>query len=183
MRKFLSVFLLLLSFFPISASAEDGVELFARYECSGDNIIAGDSTLVNVVLYCNYPFSQAECTTKNIKIKGGHSRLVERRGQRQQQRVRLQQGIFYAIVWDTYVVGSSRVEDLKFPELRFDCKVEIKEGEDYYSPFDPFGFFSRPQRKSRVVEDHVKCPAFTLPVVERPKRSTQEAIRSGSQVA
>lgn len=177
------IFILFALLFSLPSSAKDDIDLFARYECSRENIIAGDSIRVNVVIYCNHPFQKAVCTTKNIKVKGGHSRLMQRRGDREQQRVRLNQGVYYAILWDSYVVGSSQVENIKFPELQFDCDIEVIEQEESYDPFDPFSFFHRPQRKSHIASGHCKCPSYTLPVVERPKRSTQEAISSGIQVA
>lgn len=179
MRFLFLIFSILCTILPVAAN--DGVEVFARYECQRDEIIQGDSIVVNVVLYSTFPFHSAECTTKKPKIKGGHSRLLPRRGERQQQQVRMGRGVYYAILWDSYVVGSAKVESIKFPELQFN--IQLQEYETYQDPFDPFGFFSRPQRKGRILEGKCKCPAFLLPVIERPKRSTQEAISSGSQVA
>lgn len=181
MRKLLLLFFLLLPILP--AAAKGNTEVFARYECARESVIAGDSTLVNIVLYSNHPIKNVKCLTKNIKVKGGESRLQPRYGDRQQQRVRLGQGVYYAILWDSFMVGSSRVENIKFPEVEFDCTVEVYEEEEYIDPFDPFGFFGRPQRKSHTEEGRCKAPAFTLPIIERPKRSTQEAISSGSRIA
>lgn len=181
MRKLL---LLLLSLFTLlPAAAKDNVHVFARYECSRENVLAGDSTRVNIVLYSSQPFQNVKCLTKNIKIRGGEFRLLPRYGERQQQRVRLENGIYYAILWDSYMVGSTKVETIKFPELEFDCTVEVYEEEEYYDPFDPFGFFGRRQPKSHTVDGRCKAPSFALPVIERPKRSTQEAISSGSRIA
>lgn len=186
MRRILFVILAILFLLPAVALASGGddtdVRLFARYEPARETLTEGDSLQVNVVLYSNCPFQRAECTTKNIKIKGGHSRLLPRRGDRQQQRVRLAEGIFYAILWDTYVVGNDRTGSIKFPALQFDCEVEVTD-EVYNEPFDPFGFFSRPRHKTHKVKTQCKCPAFELPVTERPKRSTLEVISSGGKVA
>lgn len=175
------LFILFTLLFALPVTADDGVEVFARYECQRDEVIMGDSTVVNIVLYSTLPFHRAECTTKKVKIKGGTSRLLPRRGERQQQQVRMGRGVFYTILWDSYIVGSQHMESIKFPELQFN--VQLEEYSTYHDPFDPFGFFSRPQRQGRILEGKCKCPVFTLPVIERPKRSTQEAISSGSQVA
>lgn len=184
MRQLLYILFSLLLYSPLYAS-EKGEELdvFVRYECQRENIVVGDSILVNVVLYSSAPFRKAECTTKNVKIKGGETRLMPRRGDRQQQRVHLSQGLYYAIVWDSYIVSSNKVEELKFPELQFNYEVEVSFGEEYYDPFDPFGFFHAPRRQTRPENGHCKCPAYSLHVIEKPKRSTQDAIRSGSRIA
>lgn len=166
-----------------AAEEDDDVVIFARYEPAQESVIEGDSIQVNVVLYSNCAFLSAECTTKNIKIKGGNSRLVQRRGNRQQQRVRLADGIYYAILWDTYVVGSNKPGEIKFPQLQFEGEVEVLEPEVYVDPLDPFGFFSAPRHKSHKAKARCKCPAFELPVTTRPKRSTREVISSGGKVA
>lgn len=183
MRHLLITLLAVLTCLACRAADEDEVDVFAQYECKGDNVVQGDSIVVNVVIYSSQPFQRAACTTKNAKIKGGHSRLMERNFERQQQRVRLNRGVYYAILWDSYVVGSSAVENIKFPELQFDLELEVSDGEAYIDPFDPFGFFGRPKRRSHVVKRRVKTSPFTLPVIEKPKRSTQEAIKSGSRIA
>lgn len=167
--------------FTLPTAAQGGVEVFARYECQREEVIQGDSTIVNIVVYSSLPFQRVKCANQKVKIKGGSTRLLPRRGERQQQQVRSGRGVYYAILWDSYVVGSNRIESIKFPELKFE--VQLQEYETYHDPFDPFGFFSRPQRTGRIIEGNCKCPAFIIPVIERPKRSTQEAITSGSQVA
>lgn len=183
MRQILITLFALLYFIPSWAENETEVVVFARYECQRENVIVGDSVRVNVVLYSNVPFRKAECLTKNIKSKGGQSRLLPRHNERQQQRTRLSQGIYYAIIWDSYMVSSAKVEQVKFPELNFEYEVEVAYGEEYYDPFDPFGFFHAPRRQTRPENGKVKCPSFTIPFVEKPKRSTQEAISSGSRIA
>lgn len=165
------------------SSTDEAVDAFARWECSRENIIVGDSVQVNIVLYSSCPFKRAECSSKSLKIKGGHSRLVKRRGDRQQQRVRTTNGVYYAIVWDSYVVGSDKVEEVKFPDVPFNIEVEVPYGEEYYDPFDPFGFFHGPRRRTQAQSLKVKSPSFALPVIAKPKRSTQDAISSGSRIA
>lgn len=186
MFRYLQIIFFVLFLSPLSASAaedEDGVMLFARYEPAHETVTAGDSVKVNLVLYCNCAFQRAECATKNIKIKGGHSRQLPRRGERQQLRVRLSDGVYYAILWDTYMVGREKPGEISFPQLQFDCEVEVLEREVYVAPFDPFGFFSSPRHKSHKAKARCKCPAFELPVIERPNRSIQEVISSGGRVA
>lgn len=183
MRQILTLLFAVFFAVPSWATGKGEADVFARYECQRENIVVGDSVLVNVVIYSSAPFRKAECTTKNPKIKGGTWRLLPRRGDRQQQRVRLSQGVYYAIVWDSYMVSSAKIEEVKFPDLQFNYEVEVAYGEEYYDPFDPFGFFHAPRRQTRPESGKVKCPAFSLPIIEKPKRSTQDAISSGSRIA
>lgn len=178
----LSLLAMLATTLPVHAADKDDIDFFARCESARTSITAGDSILVNVVLYSNHPFQQAECTTKNVKIKGGNVRSVPRRGDRQQQKVRLERGIYYAIVWQQYVVGSDKVEEIRFPEIHFDGTFVVYDSEEMYSPFDPFGFFSTPKRKSHNVSSRCKTEPFSIQIEARPKRSTQEVISSGARV-
>lgn len=177
------IILLLCSTLSANAKGKDEVRFFARYECSQENAIVGDSVIVNLVLYANQPFQKADCKTKSVKIKGGHSRPVSIYGERQQQRVRLDDGIYYGLIWQSYVVGSDEVEQIYFPEQQFEATFIIYENEYDYEPIDPFGFFSRPTRKTHSAEGSCKSSSFTLHVKARPKRSTKEVISSGGQVA
>lgn len=177
-----TLFTCLISFLPLNAADKDNIDFFVRCESAKTSITAGDSILVNVVLYSSHPFQKADCTTKNIKIKGGHSRLVPRRGDRQQQKVRLEGGIYYAIVWQQYMVGSDKVEEIRIPEMHFDATFVVYDSEEMYSPFDPFGFFSAPRRKSHTATSRCKSDPYTISVEARPKRSTQEVISSGARV-
>lgn len=163
-------------------SAKDEIDFFARYECQKENIIKGDSTIVNVVLYCNQAFEQAQCTTKHPKAKGGSFKLLPQRGL-QQQRVRLEKGVYYAIVVQRYMVASDEIGSIRLPELDFEGTFVIYDSEERYDPFDPFGFFGRPQRKSHTAKGRCKTESFSLPVIAKPKRSTQEVISSGGRVA
>lgn len=165
------------------AKSKEKITFFAQYECSKPNVTAGDSIVVSVVLYCSHPFHDVHCTTKSVKIKGGHSRLITTRGQRQQQQVRHEGSTYYAVVWERYVVGSESVGNISFASLKFEGKFIVYDSEYEYEPLDPFGFFSRPTRKSHQVDATCKSDKFKLPVVSRPKRSTQEIISSGGQVA
>lgn len=176
------ILITLFSLLSLSTFATDKVEFFARYECAKENIIAGDSIKVNLVLYCDQPFESANCTTKTIKVKGGHSRTIDINN-RQQQRVKLSKGIYYAILWQGFVVGSDEVGNIKFPEVQFDASFVIYENDNSYDPFfDPFGFFGNSRRKSHTVKAKGKADSYTLPVIEKPKRSTQEVISSGGRV-
>lgn len=181
MKRILSL-LFLVSLLPFSGMAKDGAVFFARCECNRNQIIAGDSIFVDVVLYSNLPFRDAECLTKQPKIKGGTARALPMNRQRQQQKVRLESGIFYAIVWQRYVVGSDTPCNIQFPQMQFSAEL-LEYEEPQYDPFDPFGFFQRPQRKARTIKSQCKSDAYSLPVVARPKRSTQEVLSSGATVA
>lgn len=164
---------------------EPEVRFFARFECQRDYLTVEDSVVVNIVLYSNVPFQSATTKTKDLKIRGGHSRKLPKRGDMQQQRVRMEDGIYYGIIYDRYIVGSDAVGEIRLPEIKFEAEVMIYDGEDYPEqfPFDPFGFFSRPQPRFHIVRAKCTSPAFVLPVKARPKRSTQEILSSGGRVA
>lgn len=166
-----------------SAKTKDDITFFAQYECSKPSVTAGDSIVVNIVLYSSHPFQDVKCTSKSFRIKGGHSRRITTRGQRQQQQVRHEGAIYYAVVWDRYVVSGDAVGNISFPELKFEGKFIVYDSEYEYEPLDPFGFFSRPTRKSHEASASCKSGKFRLPVTSRPKRSTQEVLSSGGQVA
>lgn len=183
MMRYLTLLLLTILTLSSTAKAKDDITFFAQYECSKENVTVGDSTVVSLVLYSSHPFQDVNCTTKTSKIKGGHSRRVPSRGQRQQQQVRHEDGIYYALVWERYIVGSDEVETIAFPEVSFKGTFIVYDSEYEYEPLDPFGFFSRPTRKSHQAEASCKSKKFKLPVVPRPKRSTQEVLSSGGQVA
>lgn len=164
---------------------EPEVRFFARCECQRDFLTVEDSVVVSIVLYSNVPFQSATTKTKEVKIRGGHSRKLPKHGEMQQQRVRLEDGIYYGVIYDRYVVGSDAAGEIRLPEVKFEAEVMIYDGEEYpeRSPFDPFGFFSRPEPRYHTVRARCTSPAFVLPVKARPKRSTQEILSSGGRVA
>lgn len=181
--RYLILLLLYIVPFATTAKTKEHINFFAQYECSKSNIIAGDSIMVSVVLYCDHPFQDVNCTTKSFRVKGGHYRKVARRSQRQQQQVRLEDGVFYSVVWDRFIVGSDVVGVIQLPQLQFKGQFIVYDSDYEYEPLDPFGFFSRPTRKSHHVDASCKSPKFKLPVIARPKRSTREVLSSGGQVA
>lgn len=177
---------MLLSFIaPTCKAADNGdADFFARYECQRENVTVGDSVVVQLVVYSRHPFHQARCLTQKPKIKGGKARELKLQGERQQQKVRLSDGVYYAILWSRYMAGSDDVCTIRFPEISFEAELVVydQDSAPSYNPFDPFGFFSQPERKSRVVRSKCKSEEFTLPVQQRPKRSTQDVIKSGAKV-
>lgn len=177
--------ILLLSFISIEslAKSKDEIIFFAQYECSKPSVTVGDSVIVNLVLYSSHPFQDVRCTSKSCKIKGGHSRRVSARGQRQQQQVRHEDGVYYAVVWDRFVVGSEAIGNINLPAQKFEGKFIVFDSDYEYEPLDPFGFFSRPTRKSHQAGATCKSKKFKLPVIARPKRSTQEVLSTGGNVA
>lgn len=180
-----NLILLLLSFVCLSsyAKTKEKITFFAQYECSKPSVTVGDSVVVNLVLYSSHAFQDVSCKSKKYKINGGHSRRITARGQRQQQQVRRDDGIYYAIIWDRFVVGSDAEANICFPALKFEGKFIVYDSDYEYEPVDPFGFFSRPTRKSHNEDAYCKSTKFKLPVVKRPKRSTREVLSSGGNVA
>lgn len=181
--RFLLILLLSIFTFSTQAKSKEKITFFAQYECSKASVTVGDSVIVSVVLYSSHPFQDVHCTSKSSKIKGGHARLILTRGQRQQQQVRHEDGIYYAVIWERFVVGSEAVGNINFAPLKFEGKFIVYDSDYEYEPLDPFGFFSRPTRKSHQANASCKSGKFKLPVVARPKRSTQEVLSSGGQVA
>lgn len=181
--RYLIVMLISLLSLSTSAKAKGEITFFAQYECSKPSVTVGDSVVVSLVLYSSHPFQDVHCVTKSCFIKGGHYRRISTRGQRQQQQVRHENAIYYAVVWERFVVGSETLGNISFAPQKFEGKFIVYDSEYEYEPLDPFGFFSRPTRKSHLVDASCKTTKFKLPVVARPKRSTQEVISSGGQVA
>ena len=176
----LHLLLLLLSLAGLSLSArppQDEITFFAQIEHDNRPLYAGDSCVVSIVLYSPAPFRDVRCTSASLKVRGGHARLLPQ-GQRTQQRVVKDNRFYMAMVWQQWVVGSEDVGKLQFSPLQFEgefSKVEM--------PDDPFDrFFYGPQETGRV-KRKCKMNAYTLPVLEKPKRSTREILQSGGQVA
>ena len=69
-RYFLTLFFSILCILSaesrtLAASGSKEAVLFARYECKHNDLTVGDSMVVNVVLFSDIPFQQAEATSKS----------------------------------------------------------------------------------------------------------------------
>ncbi len=164
------------------AAAKDNIRIFASYEPTHDEIIVNDSMLVNVVVYSSVPFRHIEMLSKNIKAKGGRMRLLPNH-ELQQQRVRMEDGVYYAVVFQRYIVGSDNTGTISLPDLQIESEVIVYDTEELQPfSFDPFGFFRQTPRKGRSIKQKCKVENLRINVTEKPKRSTQEAMRSGARV-
>ena len=88
--------------------------------------------------------------------------------------------MYYALVWQHYRVCRNDVGNIVWPQQQFTAELGIYEVID-----DGFGGFLSFSPTMRLVEKRkTKCktPKFSLPVVERIKRSTQDLLRSGRLV-
>ena len=165
----------------LAASGSKEAVLFARYECKHNELTVGDSMVVNVVLFSDIPFQQAEATSKSFKVKGGQARkLPEKR--LSQKRVRMEEGVFYALVLCSYVVSSEVVGEVVLPPQEFSATLVVYEQDHTDDFFSPFDFFVPKQRKYHTTTQKCKAEPLKIKVKEKPKRSTQEAIRSGNRV-
>lgn len=157
---------------------KEDVVFFARVVTEREQLFAGDSCLVNIVLYSSLPFADVEKDPEVISVKGGRARLLPRRSRPTPFRIQMEEGIFNAVVWQQYIVGRDDVGKIRFSTPTFHATFGIVEMSD-----DPFErFFGFGQRNLRLVKAKCKLDAFTLPVVERPKRSSQDILQSGGSL-
>lgn len=161
------------------AQTKEEVSFFARVVSERERLFVGDSCVVNIVLYSSHPFVEVESSPQQPRIRGGHTRALPRYGQRLQERVRMKEGVFYALVWEQVVVGREEVGKIHFSTMNFNGSFAV-----YEESQDPFErFFGFAPRQRRVVKAKCKLTPFELPVEERPKRSTRDLMSSGGKVA
>lgn len=165
--------------FAQHSSSNMKAEFFAEISANRDSIEVGDSCVVSVVLYSSLPFESVEQSPRNIQFsKDLHVTLLAT--DRAQQLIRTDSGAYYALVWQHYRVSRNDVGYIVWPQQQFTAELGIYEVVD-----DGFGGFFSFSPTVRLVEKRkAKCkiPKFSLPVVERLKRSTQDLLRSGRQV-
>lgn len=161
---------------------EERIHFFACYEPAYEEIVAGDSMLVNVVLYSSAPFHHVHQPKKPLTLKSGTMRLLPQRVINQ-QRVRLEQGVYYAIVLQRYMVSAESAGTLTLPGTKLQGDFIV------YTPLfaeslpqSPYGFFHQTPYKSSIVSRKCRLESKRIKVRERPKRSTQDVIRSGGRV-
>lgn len=154
-------------------------EFFAEISANRDSVIVGDSCVVSVVLYSNLPFESVEQSPRKAQFTRD-LRVTLLSTDRTQQQVSTARGMHYALVWQHYRVYRNDVGHIVWPQQQFTAELGIYEVID-----DGFGGFFSFSPTMRLVEKRkTKCktPKFSLPVVERIKRSTQDLLRSGRLV-
>ncbi len=164
------------------ATVADGKpEFFARIVPQSNSLIAGDSMLVSVVLYAEYPIAKAECTnTFRVKARKSGKTTARRLSiNRDATASRSREGsrVYYTLVWDQYVVAAEGVDEFTVQPLKF--KATLQQVTSMPDFFDQM-MGARPE--VRNVSASCTSEAFTFATKEKPRRSTSDAVRSGSTV-
>ena len=178
MKRIYSILILLCCVLSMSAkSGEPG--FFARIIPDRQQVIAGDSMLVSVVLYAQYPIAEAECTnTLKITSKGKatcKSRRLPINRDATASRTRENGRIYYTLVMDQYVVAPSEATSFSIQPLKFKAKLqEVVSMPDFFDQM----MGARPEYRTHQVS--TTSDTFTFEASPKPTRSTQEMIRSGA---
>lgn len=178
MKRIYSILILLSCVFSLSAKGgEPG--FFARIIPDRQQVIAGDSMLVSVVLYAQYPIAEAECTnTLKITSKGKatcKSRRLPINRDATASRTRENGRIYYTLVMDQYVVAPSAATSFSIQPLKFKAKLqEVVSMPDFFDQM----MGARPEYRTHQVS--ATSDTFTFEASPKPTRSTQEMIRSGA---
>lgn len=174
-KKLLSLFLLILLALPLAAKSE--ATLFARIVPDREQVYAGDSMLVSVVIYSSLPIAQAQCST-DFKIKGKCKvRKLNINRDATAGRTREGRNIYYTLVWNQYVVAPQQVGSFTIPAQKF--KATLQQVVRMPDIFDQM-MGARPEYKE--VSAQGGSDSFTFEVKEKPLRSTQEMMQSGKVV-
>ena len=156
-------------------------EFFARIVPQSNSLIAGDSMLVSVVLYAEHPIARAECTnTFRVKARKGGKATARRLSiNRDATASRSREGrrIYYTLVWDQYVVAAEGVDEFTVQPLKFKATLQ-----QVISMPDFFDQMMGAQPEVRNVSASCTSEAYTFSTKEKPRRSTSDAVRSGSTV-
>lgn len=174
MRKFL-VILAGLFLIVVSMSAASESRFFVRILPDRENLYAGDSMLVSVVLYASAPIAEAECVN-DFKVGGDKCgvRALPIRREATAGRVREDGNLYYTLVWAQYVVSPQKVGSYKVPPLKFKATLrQIVRMPDWFDQM------MGAQPEYRDLKADAKSSVFTFEVKEKPLRSTREMMRSG----
>lgn len=167
------------SIYAQRASTKIKADFYAEISSERDSLVVGDSCLVSVILYANLPFESVEQKPRNIVFpKDVHVTPIQT--DRTQQQVRTARGVYYALVWQHYRVSRKDVGQIVCPEHQFTAELGLYQAvDDGFLDFFSFAPSMHLVEKRKAI---CKTPKYSLPVVERPKRNTQEILRSGRQV-
>ena len=161
--------------------AKNDNEFFARAVLNEKNeIVAGDSALINVWIYSVVPFDQVNCATNKVKVHGCTVRQVAGAGKHRVTQKRFNGRVYYAMLWSQFVVAPESKGSFTFPEMDFSATTYWEVQQREVDPFDPFGFFRRPKYKKEKRE--ATSPSLKFQGVGAPMKSTQELIQSGHNV-
>lgn len=175
MNKIISFLFVLLT--SLSLQAQQKAEFFARILPDREQIYAGDSMLVSVVLYSTYPIAKAECSTDfNVKGKCSLRKLnIDRNATA--GRTREGQNVYYTLVWNQYVIAPEKVGTYTIPAQKF--KATLQQIVRMPDMFDQM-MGARPEYRNIKVQG--EAPTFKFEATEKPLRSTQEMMRNRGRV-
>ena len=164
-----------------ASTTDSKPEFFARIVPQSNSLVAGDSMLVSVVLYAEYPIAKAECTnTFRVKARKGGKTTVRRLSiNRDATASRSREGrrVYYTLVWDQYVVAAEGIDEFTVQPLKFKATLQ-----QVTSMPDLFDQMMGAQPEVRNVSASCSSEALTFSTKEKPRRSTSDAVRSGSTV-
>ena len=167
--------LLLLIVFALPMSAERKAELFARILPDREQVYAGDSVLLSVVLYAD-PIAKAESTT-TFGVKGKASvRKLNINRNATAGRTRENGRLYYTLVWNQYVVAPTQPGTYTVGVQKFKATLQ-----QVIAMPDLFDQMMGAQPQYREVKVQGSSPTFTFEVKQKPLRSTQEMMRSSKQ--
>lgn len=174
MRKALFILLLLISL-PLSAAEKK--TLFARIMPDREQVYAGDSMLVSVVLYSSAPIAKAECLT-NLSVKGKCTlRKLDINRDATAGRTRYEGLIYYTLVWNQYVFAPQKAGDYTIPVQKFKATLH-----KIVRVPDIFDQMMGAQPEYREIKLQGESKSFTIHVTNRPLRSTREMMQGGAGV-
>lgn len=178
-QKILLVGFLFSLFMVCRANKQDEVTFFARIIPEQNALFVGDSCLVNIVLYSSHPFSEVKSSPERLRVKNGHVRLLPHLKLRAQERVIVDNKIFYAMVWQRFVVSSDKKGEIRFASMKFIGEFMADEASTRLLE----QFFGGLPHTPQKIRSNCKLPVFSLPVKPRPKRSTQQMMSASNRVA
>lgn len=157
-------------------SAERKAELFARILPDREQVYAGDSILLSVVLYASDPIAKAESTT-TFGVKGKASvRKLNINRNATAGRTRENGRLYYTLVWNQYVVAPTQPGTYTVGVQKFKATLQ-----QVIAMPDLFDQMMGAQPQYREVKVQGSSPTFTFEVKQKPLRSTQEMMRSSKQ--
>lgn len=178
MKRFIFFLFVLCATFQLSAK-DNAPAFFARIIPDRPQVTAGDSMLISVVLYAQYPIAQAECTsTFQVNGKGKatcRSRRLPINRDATANRVRENGHTYFTLVMDQYVVAPSAPASYSIQPLKF--KAKLQEVVSMPDLFDQM-MGAMPEYKNHNVQ--TTSSTFTFEAQPKPTRSTKEMIRSGA---
>lgn len=176
MNKLLTYLILLCWALPMQGQKSS--DFFVRVLPDREQVFAGDSMLVSVVLYATQPIAKAECST-DFEIKGGKCNVRKLSINRNATAGRSLEGrnIYYTMVWNQYVIAPQKPGTYYIPTQKFKATLQ-----QVVSMPDLFEQMMGARPKYRDINVQGKTNEFKFVVTEKPRRSTQEMIQNGGGV-